>query len=226
MAGNTSQRNLEYLGAQLNAQRRERWLSAVAAILGGLLILCIAADYIRHQRTGSDCGEVLRDSEQKLRLMADNLTEMVLAYDMDRRLVFANLAFETLTGYSVADLEMDKPMCWVHPDDRLRMRTHWDALFRGGAFSDQEYRLVTMDGRTRWMTATWGPVYEKWDNRLAFRAANATSRNVKSLSRAFYVIRRRFRELLETIQLVALITDRNGRIIFCNDCAWVDRVEQ
>src|SRR5437764_1546592 len=40
--------------------------------------------------------EALRLSELQFRLMAKNLTDMVLAYDMDRRLVFANPAAQNL----------------------------------------------------------------------------------------------------------------------------------
>ena len=53
-----------------------------------------------------------------LRLIAINLTEMVMAYDMNRKLVFVNPAVETLTGYSPRELEQENFICWIHPDDR------------------------------------------------------------------------------------------------------------
>jgi PAS domain S-box-containing protein len=88
-----------------------------------------------------------RQHEARFRLMAKNLTEMVLAYDMDRRLTFANAAAETLTGYSVSELEQRQFICWVHTDDRERMLNHWDRLFEGKSFYEEEYKLVTRDGR-------------------------------------------------------------------------------
>ena len=92
--------------------------------------------------------------------MAKSLTEMVLAFDMDRRLTFVNGAAQSLTGYSAADLEQAQFICWVHPDDRDRMMSHWDHLFQGRAFHDEEYRLVTKDGRVKWVTASWGPILD------------------------------------------------------------------
>jgi two-component system cell cycle sensor histidine kinase/response regulator CckA len=102
--------------------------------------------------------EALRHSETRFRLMATNLTEMVLAYDMERRLIFANPAAEALTGYLVSELEQALFICWVHPEDRERMLSYWEGLFEGKSFQDEEYRLVTKDGRIKWVAASWGPI--------------------------------------------------------------------
>ena len=95
-----------------------------------------------------------------LRLVAKNLTEMVLAYDMDRKLVFVNPAVETLTGYSMEELERDNFICWIHPDDQARMLALWEPIYHGKSFHDEEYRLVTKDGRVKWAVASWRPILD------------------------------------------------------------------
>jgi PAS domain S-box-containing protein len=95
-----------------------------------------------------------------LRLIANNLTEMVTAYDMDRRLVFVNPAVETLTGYSTGELERVNFICWVHPDDQPRMLGLWEALFEGRSFHEEEYRLITKDGRMKWAVSSWTPIFD------------------------------------------------------------------
>jgi PAS domain S-box-containing protein len=104
--------------------------------------------------------EALRHSEARFRLMAKSLTEMVLAYDMDRRLTFVNAAAQSLTGYTASDLEHAQFICWVHPEDRERMLDYWDKLFEGHSFHDEEYRLITKDGRVKWVIASWGPILD------------------------------------------------------------------
>jgi PAS domain S-box-containing protein len=104
--------------------------------------------------------EALRHSEARFRLMAKGLTEMVLCYDMDRRLTFVNAAAQSLTGYSAADLEEAQFICWVHPEDRDRMLGYWEELFHGRSFHDEEYRLITKDGRIKWVAASWGPILD------------------------------------------------------------------
>ena len=104
--------------------------------------------------------DALRHSEARFRLMAKSLTEMVMAYDMDRKLTFVNAAAQSLTGYTMAELEKAQFICWVHPDDRPRMIGYWEQLFQGRSFHEEEYRLITKDGRIKWVSASWGPILD------------------------------------------------------------------
>ena len=102
----------------------------------------------------------LIQSEARFRFIVNGFSEMVLAYDMDRRLTFVNAAAQSLTGYSAAELQQEGFICWVHPGDRGRMLGYWDRLFAGLSFQDEEYRLITRDGRVKWMSASWGPLLD------------------------------------------------------------------
>jgi len=93
--------------------------------------------------------------------MATSLTEMVMVYDMDRKLIFVNPAVESLTGYSTRELERANFICWIHPDDQGRMLALWDDLFLGKPYRDQEYRLVTKDGRHKWALSSWTPILDE-----------------------------------------------------------------
>ncbi len=99
-----------------------------------------------------------KPSADVLRLVAKNLTEMVLAYDMEGKLVFVNPAVETLTGYSMEELEQANFICWIHPEDQARMLGRWEPLFQGKPFHDEEYRLVTKDARVKWVVSSWTPI--------------------------------------------------------------------
>jgi two-component system cell cycle sensor histidine kinase/response regulator CckA len=106
-------------------------------------------------------SEALRRAESQFRMMAANLSEMVLSYDMERSVTFVNTAVQALTGYTAADLRQAKFVDWVHADDRQRMLGYWDRLFEGTGYQDEEYRLVTRDGRVKWMAASWGPILDE-----------------------------------------------------------------
>jgi PAS domain S-box-containing protein len=120
----------------------------------------VVVQYVARETAVGKRSEEAGQAETRFRLMTKNLTEMVLAYDMDRRLTFANSAAESLTGYSVADLEGREFVCWVHPEDRERMVGYWDDLFHGKSFFEEEYRLITKDRRAKWVAATWGPILD------------------------------------------------------------------
>jgi two-component system, cell cycle sensor histidine kinase and response regulator CckA len=105
--------------------------------------------------------EALRRSQAQFRMMAANPSEMVLAYDMQRRLTFANAAALALTGYSEAEIGEARFINWIHEEDRARMMGYWDGLFEGRGFKEEEYRLIARDGRVRWMSAAWGPILDE-----------------------------------------------------------------
>ena len=111
-------------------------------------------------QTRQTVEESLRESEARFDALARNLTGLVLAYDMERHLTFVNEAVHTLTGYSRAEIDGQGCHFWAHPEDRGRMAAHWERLFEGHGFYDAEYRLLTKDGRVKWMTASWSPVLD------------------------------------------------------------------
>ena len=155
--------HLESMEAVLTARRRERRLIAAAGLFALLFVLtCWQAVRIARERDRTRQAErLLREAEQKLRLMANNLKEMVLAYDMTRKLIYANTSVETLTGYAVADLEKTGLMDWFHPDDQSRMTVLRESLFRGSSIQDEEFRLITKDGQVKWVAASWTPILDQ-----------------------------------------------------------------
>jgi PAS domain S-box-containing protein len=217
--GYFSPHNMEYLNALMIAHSHETWLTGTVVVFAALLALTIfGADRIRRQRDRIErAEEALRESDHQLRLLADNLSEMVLAYDMDRRLVFANPAVERLTGYAPAALRRAEPLCWVHPGDRPRMLKHWDTLFHGGTYQDEEYRLIAKDGSLKWAMATWGPIYHDSGRQVGVQGSEREITARKLAEHALRESERTFRELLEGVTLVAIVIDRNGIITFCND---------
>jgi PAS domain S-box-containing protein len=156
-------RQVESLSGMLAAQKRSQRLGAITAGCAALLILALwQAWRVRSERNRARGAErSVRETEQKLRRMADSLKEMVLSYDMSGRLIYANPAASHLTGYSTDELAERGFAGWAHPDDRSRMLRHWDELSRGGGIQDEEYKLLTRDGRVRRLTATWGPVLDE-----------------------------------------------------------------
>jgi PAS domain S-box-containing protein len=219
--GYFSPQNLDAMTTLLDARRRERWLIATIALFASLLALTVfAADRVRRQRNRIKVAEgALRESEQKLRLMANNLSAMVLAYDMDHNLVFANPAVERLTGYSIAELQEKKFVCWVHEDDRARMLGYWEKLFQGAAYQDEEYRLVSKDGQVKWANATWGPIFDRDGRQIGVQGSERDITERKQAEQALRESERRFRELLEGVHLVAIMINLKGYISFCNDYA-------
>jgi PAS domain S-box-containing protein len=118
---------------------------------------------IRALRRSSQAG---RQMERNLRLIADNTSDVIFAYDMAGQLLYVNPAFETLTGNSIAELRENPFMNYVHPDDSVRMQELFEGLFDGKSFKDVEYRIIAHDGRVKWCRATWGPLLDEFANQI------------------------------------------------------------
>lgn len=138
---------------------QQRWLRELARpefdTSGRVVRVLGAAQDITDQRRAE---QALRESERNLRLIAENTTDCVFAYDMDQRLLYVNSAFETLTEYSVEELQRRNFIDYLHPDDRERMLAMLASTFGGASFDDAEYRMITRSGREKWCSSSCGPL--------------------------------------------------------------------
>uniref|UniRef100_Q021T1 histidine kinase n=1 Tax=Solibacter usitatus (strain Ellin6076) TaxID=234267 RepID=Q021T1_SOLUE len=141
--------------------------------------------------------EALSQSEARFRFIVKGFSEMVLAYDMDRRLTFVNAAAQSLTGYSAAELQQEGFICWVHPDDRGRMLGYWDRLFTGLSFQEEEYRLVTRDGRVKWMSASWGPLMDDNGRQVGVQGREREVTERRMAEETLRIREQRYRTLFE-----------------------------
>jgi two-component system, cell cycle sensor histidine kinase and response regulator CckA len=211
--------HLENVQELLNAGRREtrlKWVLALFAVLLALTLWQAVRIHRERERTVS-AKRSQHGTEERLRLMADNLTQMVLAYDMNRKLTYANPAVQTLVGYSPAELQQAGFIDWVHPDDRERMHALWEGLYRGQSFREVEYRLVAKDGTVKWANATWGPILDESGRQVGVQGSERDITERKLAEEALRESERRFRGLLENVQLSALMMDLDGHLTFCND---------
>jgi PAS domain S-box-containing protein len=212
---------LESIEQLLDARRHEQRLAAAAVLFAFLFVVACwqSVRILRERNHTLHAEQAQRETEQRLRLIANNIKEMVRAYDMQRHLIFANRAVETLTGYPIAELEKNGFVNWIHPDDQVRMLDRWEKLFQGSAFEEEEYRLLTRDGRTKWASATWGPICDEAGKPIGVQGIERDITDRKLADVALRESERRFRGLLEHVQLAAAIFDIEGNCVFVNDYA-------
>jgi PAS domain S-box-containing protein len=105
--------------------------------------------------------EELRETQRNLQLIAGNTSNVVYAYDMQRRLLYQNAAFEHLTEYELTDLYAHDMIDYLHPDDTTRMRALFDSVFQGNSFTDVEYRIITRSGKVKWCSSSCGPLLDE-----------------------------------------------------------------
>jgi PAS domain S-box-containing protein len=126
---------------------------------------------------------VLRESERKLRLIADNTTDVIFAFDMERRPLYVNPAVEKLTGYTFAEILERKFINWIHPEDQERMLKLWDDLYCGKSHSEVEFRMITKSGQLKWCSSSWGPLHDENGRQIGVQGRERDISERKQLER-------------------------------------------
>jgi PAS domain S-box-containing protein len=105
--------------------------------------------------------DTLRESEERLRQLAENLKEGLWIVDFTTdRITYANPAFERISGQSRERLYAEKAQMWmelIHPDDRAAVLAAAQDRHKGKDF-DQQFRIVRPDGSVRWTSARAFPI--------------------------------------------------------------------
>src|SRR6516164_2665285 len=92
--------------------------------------------------------------------MADNIQEVFWTIDVkSQRVIYANQAYETITGCSLASL-IEDPTSYeklIHPEERAGILAKLDAATRNGHF-DEKFRILRADGKIGWVWVRGFPV--------------------------------------------------------------------
>src|SRR5580704_10206559 len=130
--------------------QRDRKYIVITVILIVAQALLIAG-LLRQRARKRKAEAVLRESEQRFRLMADTTPSLVWMCDERGRLTYLNGRRIAFTGRDPDTGYGDNWITYVHPDDVESMLNNlYEALKIKQAFS-QEYRLRRSDGVYRWM---------------------------------------------------------------------------
>ena len=82
------------------------------------------------------------------------------------QMLFVNPRFEEASGYGRGELSSVDPMQIIHPADRSRVRRSNIEHLKGDSPSSCDFRIVTRDGRVRWVRAKVRPVMYKGEKAL------------------------------------------------------------
>jgi PAS domain S-box-containing protein len=101
--------------------------------------------------------EALRESEERFRQLAENITEVFWLRTPDlKQLLYISPMYEKICGRTSESLYAAGPEPVVHPEDRSRVMKTMESL--AGQEFEVEYRIVTKDGEVRWLRDRGFPI--------------------------------------------------------------------
>jgi len=152
--------------------------------------------------------------EQDLYRTLANSSQVGVYILQDRKFQFVNPHIAEYAGYREAEMVGMESLSLIHPDDRLLARKNAIRMLKGQRFSPYEFRIITSEGRIKWIMETSTPIYYKGK-----RAVLGNSMNITGQKEA----RNRLEELeaLESSILDAIphavVGLHNRRFIFANN---------
>jgi diguanylate cyclase (GGDEF)-like protein/PAS domain S-box-containing protein len=132
----------------------ERETIVASTVLALCLLGLLAFSFVHMQRDANELRRAateLAESEERYRLLVDNVTDLVLLHEPDGKLVYTSPSLEPLLGYSPAGSGSVAPLSLVHADDLELVGEHLQRFRAGAATSTLvTFRLRRLDGEYRW----------------------------------------------------------------------------
>jgi PAS domain S-box-containing protein len=125
-------------------------LSPNLIVLDGRRYILVALKDITERKRAE---KALVASERKYRSLVQNIPDVTWTTDQEGRTLFISSNVLNVYGYSAEEIYggADTWLRNVHPDDRPRIESAFNALFTGEAPYDVEYRIRRKDGTWIWL---------------------------------------------------------------------------
>jgi diguanylate cyclase (GGDEF)-like protein/PAS domain S-box-containing protein len=131
---------------------------AFAQAIAGLVALAMGAD------ERATTATALAESEERFRLVAQNMTDLVCLHDWQGRYVWVSPSCRRVLGYEASELKGRDHFSLIHPDDLARVRSSlWARMRRGESVMPTTYRIRRKSGEYGWVETLAQRIVEDGD---------------------------------------------------------------
>ncbi len=104
--------------------------------------------------------DLLRESEADYRVLADNISDVIVRLSVDAVWRYISPSIETVLGYTVDEFRELEPGQFIHPDDVAEVMQLIASLTSVGGAATLEYRQVAKNGQVVWAETNFTVVYD------------------------------------------------------------------
>lgn len=110
--------------------------------------------------------EALRRSEERFRLITENMGDLVCQADPEGKYLYTSPSYRRILGYDGNALLGTSVFEQIHPDDRREIMERFRRGFETGEAQEAEYRNTHANGQYLWLRSTANFVYDSEENPL------------------------------------------------------------
>lgn len=168
-------------------------------------------------REVSQQSGLLAQSEQRFRTVANHTYDWEMWFSPEGVLLFISPSCQRVTGYTPEEFAAGRDLTAdiAHPDDKAALREHYRRHREDGhreEVGELDFRIITKDGRERWISHFCVPVYGDDGQYLGRRVSN---RDVTEIKLAEAERERLIGELREALTQVKTLS---GLLPICANC--------
>lgn len=144
--------------------------------------------------------ERLQASEERFRMISENMQDIVTLHDADGGVLYATPSLSRVLGYRTSDSAYDSPFLYVHPDDESAVKAAVARILAGDVPLEKlELQLRKRGGEYAWVESSFVRVLNE-DGRL--RHVQAITRDISERKRAEVDLASRTAELARANRLL------------------------
>jgi PAS domain S-box-containing protein len=158
--------------------------------------------------------DLLRETEEKYRLVVDNAGEGILV-EQDEMLKFSNPKVMEYLGYNMEELTLRPFTDFIHPDDKPMVAEYRLKVIEGNKKpGPYDFRIISRDGKTKWLRNN--AVEINWEGRPALLNFVSDITEYKWAEEELRLERERFYLTLEKIPAFVYLHAQDHSIRYAN----------
>jgi PAS domain S-box-containing protein len=158
--------------------------------------------------------QALAESEAKFRGIVEHSSDVIILARPDGSFLYVSPSFAKMVGYPPQEIKVATPSL-IHPDDLKKVQSIFVEGAQGRSGSDFEYRIVTKQGKTKWVSHSWSPIFEDGKVKLVSSVIRDISER-KRLENALMQERDVLEDVATSIDAGLGIISRDYHILYAN----------
>ncbi|MBW4463595.1 MAG: PAS domain S-box protein [Nodosilinea sp. WJT8-NPBG4] len=207
----------ESIRTEVRSDALDRWFEVLVSRVGDAATRQVAVVF-------TDIGERkqaearLRESEQRFRLMADAVPQIVWLTDPQGRVEFFNKQWRDYTGVPYRPMTVAEAVAsFVHPDDSERTMAAFNAAQRSGGVFSVEHQIRSATGSYRWFLVRAEPYRDPQTGEIIrWFGASIDIHDCKQAEAIVLQREAQFRQLADAMPQQVWITDAEGNTQYVN----------